>query len=134
MALLKLDADKCTGCGICQLACSAVKEGAFNPRLACLQIHSRYEKGDLKIEGEFCDLCLDCVEICPTEAITVKNGVLHISQKLCNQCGLCVEACPHGIIHLAPSGRLLLCNQCGGSPQCIIFCPHQAIYKGEEAK
>jgi carbon-monoxide dehydrogenase iron sulfur subunit len=134
MALLKLDADKCTGCGICQLVCSAVKGGDFNPRLACLQIHSYYENGDLKIEGEFCDLCLDCVEVCPTEAITVKNGVLHISQKLCDQCGLCVEACPHGIIHLAPSGRLLLCNQCSGSPQCILFCPHQAIYKGEEAK
>ncbi|TET26870.1 MAG: 4Fe-4S dicluster domain-containing protein [Dehalococcoidia bacterium] len=134
MALLKLNADKCTGCGICLLACSAVKEGVFNPQLASLQVHSRYEKGGLTVEGKFCDLCLDCVEACPTEAITVKDGVLSIDQELCTQCGLCVEACPHGIIHLSPSDKLLLCDQCGGSPQCIIFCPHQAIYKEEEAK
>jgi len=29
MAILKLAVEKCTGCGICQLICSAVKEGVY---------------------------------------------------------------------------------------------------------
>jgi len=128
---LILDTEKCTGCGICQLACSAVKEGVFNPKMACVQIHSGYEKGGLTITGEFCDLCLECVEACPTEAITLKNGLLSLDQESCNECGLCVEACPYGIIHISPSGRLLICDQCGGSPECVTWCPHEAIYKEE---
>jgi Fe-S-cluster-containing hydrogenase component 2 len=129
MALLKLDVGKCTGCGICLLACSAVKEKAFNPGLACMRIYSYYGKDGLIIKGEFCDLCLKCVEVCPTEAITLKSGLLGIDQESCNKCGLCVEACPYGIIHIAPSGTLLLCDQCGGSPECVIWCPRAAIYK-----
>ena len=132
MVLLKLDIGNCTGCGICQLACSAVKEEVFNPKIACMQIHSYYGKDGLIIEGEFCDLCLKCVEVCPTEAITLKNDSLGVEQESCSECGLCVEACPHGIIHISPSGRLLLCDKCGGSPQCMIWCPHKAIYKEED--
>jgi len=129
MALLKLDVAKCTGCGICQLVCSAVKEEVLNPRIACMQIYSYYGQDGLVTRGEFCDLCLKCVEACPTEAITLKNKLLSVDQESCNECELCVEACPYGIIHIAPSGTLLLCDQCGGSPECVIWCPHEAIYE-----
>lgn len=131
MAVLKFVVDKCIGCGICQLACSAVKEGVFNPKLACLQIHSYYEEDRLIVEGELCDLCLKCVDACPTEAITVENGLLHLDEENCNQCGVCVDACPYGVIHISSSDRVLLCDLCGGSPQCVRWCPHEAIYKEE---
>ncbi len=131
MALLKLDVSKCTGCDICELACSAVQEEVFNPKTACMRIHSYYGKDGLIIEGEFCDLCLKCVEACPIESITLKDDLLNVDQESCTECGLCVEACPKGIIHISPSGKVLLCNQCGGSPQCVILCPHEAIYKEE---
>ena len=39
---LTLDAGKCTGCKICELACSAKHEGVFNPRKARLKIIDRY--------------------------------------------------------------------------------------------
>ncbi len=32
--LILCDPDKCDGCGICELVCSYVKEGAFNPSLS----------------------------------------------------------------------------------------------------
>jgi ferredoxin len=132
MALFKLDVGKCTGCGICQLVCSAVKAKVFNPGIACMRTHSYYGKDGLIIKGEFCDLCLKCVEACPPEAITFKNGLLRIDQESCTKCELCVETCPYGVIHIAPSGTLLLCDQCGGSPECMKWCPHEAIYKQED--
>lgn len=130
---LVLDIERCTGCGICELVCSAVKGGVFNPKMACLKIHSGYEKGDLVIGGEFCDLCLECVETCPTGAITSENGSLSVDQESCSECGLCVDACPYGIIHLSSSGKLLICDHCGGSPECVSWCPHEAIRKEESA-
>lgn len=125
---LILDTEKCTGCDICLLACSAIKEEVFNPKIACMQIHSYYGKDGLIVAGQFCDLCLKCLEVCPTEAIILKNGLLSVDQESCNECGLCVEACPHGIIHISPSGKLLLCDQCG---ECLACCPRKAIYKEE---
>jgi len=83
---------------------------------------------DTEVAGQFCDLCLKCLEVCPTEAIILKNGLLSVDQESCNECGLCVEACPHGIIHISPSGKLLLCDQCG---ECLACCPRKAIYKEE---
>lgn len=130
---LVLDTERCTGCGICELVCSAVKGGVFNPKMACLKIHSGYEKDDLVIRGEFCDLCLECVETCPTGAITSENGSLSVDQESCSECGLCVDACPYGIIHLSSSGKLLICDRCGGSPECVSWCPHEAIKKEESA-
>ena len=125
---LILDAEKCTGCDICLLACSAIKEEVFNPKIACMQVHSYYGKDGWIVAGQFCDLCLKCLEVCPTEVIILKNGLLSVDQESCNECGLCVEACPHGIIHISPSGKLLLCDQCG---ECLAWCPHKAIYKEE---
>lgn len=130
---LVLDTERCIGCGICELVCSAVKGGVFNPKMACLKIHSGYEKDDLVIRGEFCDLCLECVETCPTGAITSENGSLSVDQESCSECGLCVDACPYGIIHLSSSGKLLICDRCGGSPECVSWCPHEAIEKEESA-
>jgi carbon-monoxide dehydrogenase iron sulfur subunit len=130
MAVLKLDEGKCTGCGICQLACSAVKEGVFNPEIACVQIHSGYGEDGLTVSGEFCDMCLKCVETCPTEAISVVDGVLSFDKESCTECGLCEDVCPHGVIHMSPSRKVMICDQCG---ECLAWCPHEAIYKEKVA-
>ncbi|MDQ0155416.1 4Fe-4S dicluster domain-containing protein [Robertmurraya andreesenii] len=38
--------------------------------------------------------CTSCLDICPTEAITLKNGIPVIHQKKCMECGKCISACP----------------------------------------
>jgi len=64
MNSIESDLDCCTGCRICQLACSFKKTGSFNPRKAYIAI----EEGDSGTIGvtftEDCDACCVCVESC----------------------------------------------------------------------
>lgn len=43
-----------------------------------------------------CTLCNKCIEICPTEIITVKSGKLAFNYDKCIRCFCCVEVCPEG--------------------------------------
>lgn len=50
-----------------------------------------------------CQGCLahPCREVCPKDAVTVKNGRSHIDPEKCVKCGRCMKACPYGaIVHL----------------------------------
>lgn len=42
----------------------------------------------------------DCAEVCPVDAIRMKNGLPVIADKRCTGCGLCVSECPKDIIAL----------------------------------
>ncbi|MBI5638032.1 MAG: DUF362 domain-containing protein [Nitrospinae bacterium] len=53
-----------------------------------------------------CTLCNKCIEICPTEIITVKNGKLAFNYDKCIRCFCCVEVCPEGA--MKPATPLLL--------------------------
>ena len=53
-----------------------------------------------------CTLCNKCIEICPTEIITVKNGKLAFNYDKCIRCFCCVEVCPEGA--MKPAAPLLL--------------------------
>lgn len=58
--IIKIDEDKCTGCGICAMACH---EGAI-----------KIEKGKAKlIRDDYCDGLGDCLPACPTGAISFEE-------------------------------------------------------------
>lgn len=128
--VLKLNSDQCIGCRLCQLACSAQKEEVFNPELARLNIVSMYNKTGLAIKSAVCNLCLACVNVCPTGAITIENGHLDYNKAQCTNCGLCIAECPEQIIQAQKDG-VALCDLCQGSPTCVEWCPHQALTNGE---
>jgi len=44
----------------------------------------------------------DCMNVCPHNAICIKNGVAFIDADDCVGCGLCVKTCPNGLISLVP--------------------------------
>ena len=46
--------------------------------------------------------CGDCALVCPTDAISVKDGIARVSRVLCIGCGKCRDECPKGIISLVP--------------------------------
>lgn len=124
---LKFQQDKCIGCHLCELACSAAREGAFNPRRARIRISSLYQKSGLVIKASLCDRCLACREACTEGAIQVINGFLQADSSLCTGCGSCVAACPSGLIYLGSDELPSLCDLCRGNPQCVAWCPHGAL-------
>ncbi len=48
----------------------------------------------LKISEEICIGCSHCMNVCPTEAIRVRNGKAILYENRCVDCGECFKACP----------------------------------------
>ncbi|RUT78667.1 [Fe-Fe] hydrogenase large subunit C-terminal domain-containing protein [Ancylomarina longa] len=48
----------------------------------------------LKVVEEVCIGCTHCMNVCPTSAIRVKNGIANINKNACVDCGECLKACP----------------------------------------
>ncbi len=64
----------CTGCKACELACSAVKTGQFNPRESRIKVTLvDIPEIPVPILLDSCDYCFGnpvCVTLCPPQAIT----------------------------------------------------------------
>jgi formate hydrogenlyase subunit 6/NADH:ubiquinone oxidoreductase subunit I len=45
-----------------------------------------------------CSGCESCVDICPTEAISMVDGHTFIDIDECLECGSCIDECPEGAI------------------------------------
>jgi carbon-monoxide dehydrogenase iron sulfur subunit len=129
---LILDTEKCNGCKICELACSATHQGVFNPGKAHLKIIVASER-TVEKQLKSCTLCLDCVKSCPAEAIFFNGKWLDVDSELCSGCGQCIDACPEGVIYLNNDGKAAVPDFCQGSPSCIDWCPHQALSQKEDA-
>ncbi|MGO8805939.1 MAG: 4Fe-4S dicluster domain-containing protein [Candidatus Bathyarchaeia archaeon] len=122
------DPSKCTGCGVCELACSQEKmEGS--------PLRSRIRVVRLSPVFNFalaCRACEDakCKKVCPEKAIEQdeSSGLLLIDEKKCKGCDWCVQACPYGCISIqSNTGVATVCDLCGGTPQCVEFCPEEAL-------
>lgn len=132
---------KCTGCHMCELACSAWHEGAYRPSVARLSVD--VNPTTIAVRGRTClqTACAKCEEACSRGAvqrreIVVKGAgdessqqgyVLTVDEALCNNCGECYAACPHGVIFEHPDRHVAVkCDLCEGDPQCVAFCqnPH----------
>ncbi|MGI8525163.1 MAG: 4Fe-4S binding protein [Pseudolabrys sp.] len=86
--------------------------------------------GTLAVNVEGCTLCLSCVAVCPTGALSddPERPTLRFAEDACVQCGLCKATCPEKVISLVPqidfraataSARIIkqeepfLCIRCG---------------------
>lgn len=124
-----VDPSKCTGCGICEYACSQEKGDVWSP------LRSRIRVVRMKPLLNFslaCRSCEDakCVTACPEKALSQSEntGLLLVDEKKCEGCDWCVQACPYGGITIHPDTRkVVTCDLCGGDPQCVQFCPEEAL-------
>ena len=46
------------------------------------------------INKEECMGCGNCVEICPPQAIVMKDEKAFVEEDLCEECGFCAAECP----------------------------------------
>jgi len=125
------DPELCTGCGICELACSAEKEGVFCPELSRIHLALIDEKTAISIACRFCE-DTPCIDSCPREALSMdeENNVIRVDKIRCTGCGWCIEACDFGAIVPSHSVKsVVLCDLCEGrsQPKCVEFCPKQAL-------
>jgi len=58
------------------------------------------DEASITRDPELCTLCLQCMHVCPTEAISEQNGGLVVDDDECWRCGRCERVCPEGAIQL----------------------------------
>lgn len=128
--LLLVDAEKCTGCKQCSLACSLTKEQIFDLNRGRIKI---WKKEDIALGLQFlCEQCdaHPCIKSCPEGALSRNEttGIITVNNEKCKSLGHCVEACPYHGIRLHPvTMKPLICDLCGGDPYCEKHCVPGAL-------
>jgi len=138
---LKFKNKLCTGCHLCELACSAHHFDEFAPARARIRVSNHPLEGQSEVMA--CFSCPDapCIAACPQDAIS-RSGPrqpLFVDPAKCDGCGgdgstelaevpACVPACPYGAMYFDTQTRYALaCDLCNGDPQCVKFCYPQAV-------
>ena len=126
--ILFLDLDACTGCRACMVACSSIKEKAFDLKRSRLWI-PKMEVICLAAPV-ICEQCANapCANVCPTRAISrnPETGAYVVDPNTCIGCKECVWACPFGAITVR-KGVAIKCDLCEGDPECAKTCMPGAI-------
>ena len=129
---LVLNYDKCTGCRICETACSMRHGLGANPEKAMVHIVKLEGEADVVSIPVKCMRCEDapCEVICPVGAISTNSttGARQVDKEKCIGCSACVYVCPFGAAILDRSvGNALICDLCDGDPLCAKLCPFGAL-------
>lgn len=89
-------------CQCCICSCGSLQGFAYLDMPASLVTSNYYPV----IDHNACLDCGQCVEVCPTRALSLKEGHLEWSVKKCIGCGLCIGKCPSEALRMvkkAPS-------------------------------
>ena len=70
--VIVFNADRCTGCRICELVCSMAHRGEYNPNESFIRIMANEETGVyIPILDIQCDFCGKCVRSCEPQAFEI---------------------------------------------------------------
>jgi len=97
-----IDPSKCIACGVCAIQCpvSAISETEIVNTSQIEEVNTAVEDTIRVVENlyvvdkEACIGCTICVQKCPTNAISMKDGKAVIDHEKCIQCGICADVCP----------------------------------------
>ncbi len=91
--------DKCTACNACVKACprgiiELRRKGPKDRRIFVSCINEEKGGPAKKNCSVACIGCSKCFQVCPFDAITMKNNLAYIDFIACKLCRKCVEVCP----------------------------------------
>ncbi len=131
--VIEIQKENCVGCRMCEIVCSATKEGKFIPNLARIQVAEEPLRG--LSAPVVCFQCVDamCMRACPEAAIneiSAESGYrfIDIDPEKCTSCGRCAFACPIGAINYSPKTKARKCDLCGGDPECVKYCYYDCLH------
>lgn len=75
----------------------------------------------------------ECADVCPQDAICIKDNLAHVMPEYCIGCGLCVKTCPSSVIELVPrtSKYIVVCNNCTKGREAMTVCKASCIGCGK---
>jgi pyruvate formate lyase activating enzyme len=68
---------------------------------ACHNPEGQRPGADLFVRDERCNVCGDCLDVCPAAAISEDGTAVRVDRFRCDLCGACVNACLRGALELA---------------------------------
>ena len=115
---------KCSGCRMCEIACSLRHEGTIWPEASRVRVFMLVPGAEFP---HLCTQCHDypCIASCPVDALSVNEATsaVIVDRDRCTACKACVTACPGRVPFLHPGdGKAVICDLCGGDPQCAKIC------------
>ena len=115
---------RCSGCRLCEVACSLRHEGIVWPEASRIRVFMLTPGAEFP---HFCVQCHDypCVKACPYDALSTdeNTGAVKVDIEKCTACGACIRACPGAIPRIHPSGdHIIICDLCDGDPECVKAC------------
>ena len=115
---------KCSGCRLCEIACTLKHEGRIWPEASMVRVFMLIPGVEVP---HLCAQCSNypCVASCPVKALSTneQTGAVIVDKEKCTACGLCIKACPGTVPHIHPNKKhVVICDLCGGDPECAKVC------------
>lgn len=128
-----INADLCTGCHLCEIACSMFHHSICNPRRSRIRVHElknhEHHEHHEHYVPVICQACDEapCIKVCPVNARgREENGTVTTNDEKCIGCRACVYICHLGSPVINPeTGKTMTCDMCAegnSEPWCVSAC------------
>lgn len=78
----------------------------------------------MHLHGELCRRCMQCIQVCPTQALRVHRGAPSVLTHLCIECTSCIQTCPAGALSMEVPDRVP-----SPSPSTVLVLPPAFLFQ-----
>jgi anaerobic carbon-monoxide dehydrogenase iron sulfur subunit len=126
------DPSLCTGCRLCEMACSFWHCNVIDVERSRIKILFDSDKPGQGFAAVSCQHCEDpvCVAVCPSEAMQKdeESGLVTTNASKCIGCRMCIDTCPLTVPFFDEKLKVAIkCDFCAGDPECVKHCSSAAL-------